>query len=282
MRSARIYNRILRKNFHMHAAWMPLVTEFQLGDYGLFRRGVFVPLGNIREFGVELKTIPGRTAKIDFVSSSASVIQYVGGGEVQVLPGDNDLEAKLQLNFSRSRSFVLKAGEVTSERIENIAEIANKLAAARRRKDGPRWRTRYKVVGEVYRGENVTIISTRERNTGVMFSGTVGALKKFNVGSVDSSLDMTLNKQVDIQLRGESGAVGLSLFRVRVSGLAAVNFADNAAPEQLVDEETGELLAIDGQELWDADEVEDDELDEQDRMRLPPQFGDDSPGQPAS
>ncbi len=276
MRSARAYNRILRKNFHMHAAWMPIVTEFRLGDYGLFRRGVFVPLGNISEFGVTIKTLPGRSAKLDFVSSSASVVQFAAGGEVTVLPGDDDVGGKLELTFSRAGSFLLKAGELTSERIENIAEITNSLRTARRRKDGPRWRTRYKVVGEIFRGENVTIIATRSRNTGITFSGQVGALKKFNAGSIDSSLDMSLNKQVDIQLRGEQGCVGLGLFRVRVSGIAAVNFSEtDMAESQVLDPDTGELFELTEEALWDVDDIEDDDIDDDERARLPPDVASD-------
>jgi len=280
MKSARIFNRILRKNFHMHAAWMPVVTDFSLGDYGLFRRGVFVPIGNIREFGLDIKTVPGQGAKLDFVSSSASVVHFAGGGQVQVLPDDDDLDAKLELTFSKARSFVLKAGNLTSERIGNIAQIAHALNSARRCKGGPRWRVRYKVVGEIFRGENITIISTRERNTGITFSGQAGALKQFNAGSVDSSLDMSLSKQVDMQIRGQAGPVGLGLFRVRVSGLTAVNFGEEtqATPaDSQVDPETGEVIELAEETCWDLEDVEDDTIEEDELARLPADFADDSP-----
>ncbi|MGB1278237.1 MAG: hypothetical protein ACPG77_21000, partial [Nannocystaceae bacterium] len=268
MKSARIFNRILRKNFHMHAAWMPVVTDFSLGDYGLFRRGIFVPLGNVREFGVDIKKVPGKGAKLDFVSNSASVVHFAGGGQVPGLPSDDTLDAKLELKFSRAKSFILKAGELTSERIGNIAEIAYALSCARRRKGGPRWRIRYKVVGEVFRGENVTIIATRERNTGISFSGQAGALKQFNAGSVDSSLDMALDKQVDMQIRGQAGPVGLGLFRVRVSGLTAVNFGeDNPTPSDAnrIDPETGESIDVAEEAAWELEDLEDDELHEDER-----------------
>ena len=47
MSIARALARVLRNNFQMHVAWVPVATSFSLGDYGIWRDGVFAPIGNI-------------------------------------------------------------------------------------------------------------------------------------------------------------------------------------------------------------------------------------------
>ena len=82
MSLARHLDRVLRRNLGMHVAWVPIATRYSLGDYGLRRGGVFEPIGNISEYGVESETATGREVALDFVSSDATSVRVMGEADV--------------------------------------------------------------------------------------------------------------------------------------------------------------------------------------------------------
>ncbi|MBK8279976.1 MAG: hypothetical protein IPK94_07610 [Saprospiraceae bacterium] len=43
------YNRIIRKELRVHAAWFPIVNVYTIGDYGIIENGLFVRRGNIKK-----------------------------------------------------------------------------------------------------------------------------------------------------------------------------------------------------------------------------------------
>ena len=53
MSIARQFNKVIRKELRVHAAWMPIANNFKLGDYGLIDNGVFVRRGNISRLILE-------------------------------------------------------------------------------------------------------------------------------------------------------------------------------------------------------------------------------------
>lgn len=256
MNIARAFDRILRRQLNLSAAWVPAVTAFRLGDYGLWRSGVFVALGNVREFGVDIAAIEGEAGRLDFVSEDARLVELSAG-----LAAGSDLEAGLAIELPRETSFILKCPALRSRRIANIAEVVRGLHAAYRRGGAERWRLRYKVVGELLSADDLTLLATRTSGTRVTLRGRAEALRRFHAGTLDASLGVHADHQLALDLRNVAGPVALGLFRVNVRGVASLSFAADAravGPVDLVDDSMAEPLAA----VCDDDTPDDDDDDD--------------------
>lgn len=249
MSIARALARVLRNNFQMHVAWVPVTTSFSLGDYGLWRGGVFVPLGNIREFGVEARSERGREITLEFMSSRRASTQVDAEVEVPQLPSSG---AETHLHFEAGQSFLIKVGKLVSTRISNVAEVARKLDAT------GRWRWQYKVVSELFVGEDVLLVATSERDTTVSLRGTGRATVAGHEGvKLDAGVSVTADRQLGLNISGGTGPVGLGLFRVRLSGNLALNFAEAVGDDSFVGRD-GALLEIGAEDRWDAAPADDE------------------------
>ncbi len=257
MSLARSFQSVLRRQFHMHAAWVPAVTEFRLGDYGLWRGGVFVALGNVDEFGVEIQEVEGHTARLDFISEDARVTTFSAGGAVAMLP-DSDGEARLAIELPSEDSFILKCPELRSRRIGNVAQVVRALHASYRRGGAERWLLRYKVVGELFTADDFTLLATRSRGTHITFRGKARLLQQLGKARVDASLGMQSDRQLALDIRNASGPIGLGLFRVTIRGVAAVNFDDADAGPIDLDIEGNSLAELIAEDRWDDEPVDDE------------------------
>jgi len=79
--------------------------HIKVGDFGVISDGVFARMGNIAsDFGVATTstTSPGTT--VDFKSDRVRVLRIVAGAEVTSF-ADDAIDAKLKIEFERSRSF---------------------------------------------------------------------------------------------------------------------------------------------------------------------------------
>ena len=240
MSTARALAKLFRDRFNMHLAWVPLSTSFRLGDYGVWRGGLFAPIGNIEEFGIRLQAEAGREISLDFVSTATSSTNTLLGARVPALPGV-DVDAETRLRFAAADSFIVKVARLRSTRVSNIAEVARKLADARR------WRLTYKVVGELFNGDDVLIAATSAKNTEVSLRGKASALRALQAGSGSAGVAVSADRALGLNIAGAGGPLGLGLFRVRLSGAPALNFSAGEDPEstsQLVDR-SGRLLEID-------------------------------------
>ena len=251
MSIARSLARILRDQFQMHAAWMPVTTRFSLGDYGLWRDGVFAPLGNIAEFGVAPRIEDGREINFEFTSAHSSTTHVAAGAQVQVMPSV-DVDAETRIQFSGDESFLLSAGTLTSTRIANIAEVARKLD------ETGRWRWQYKVVGELFVGEDVLLLATTERDTTITLRGKASALARLRGVKLDADVDITADKRLGLQIVGGSGPVGLGLFRARISGAPVVDFADDKNPGNLFVTGDGQIAEVVAESDWSDAPADDD------------------------
>ncbi len=252
---ARSLGRIMRRNFRLHVAWLPLTTAFRLGDYGRWRGGVFLPLGNVvDDFGVTIDEVEGETIALDFVSEGVVMADVDVAAKAQARKLA-DGEVGLQIRAKASKSFVIKAPRLSSTRVGNVAAIAARLDGFRRRDDGPRWRGGYKMVTEVFAGENVTILATLEANTTIELRGEAGTSNDLLDGGVDTTV--SADKSLGISFVGAQGPVGLRLVRVRQSGAPVASFSGG---EDLEPSEE-ELVAY--EDAWDGEIVNDPEFDDE-------------------
>ncbi len=261
---ASAFNRVLREHVHIHAAWVPVTSPITLGDYGVWRDGVFAPIGNIREYGVPIERVSGRGVQLDFTSSGVRETRVVGGASVPAFPAV-DVGGELQLEFANAESFMLKAGTLRSTRITNIAAITRALVKAWRGGGAQRWRLRYKIVSEVFEGSDVLLLATTQKRTRVQLRGSARALSRLRGGQADASLDVCSNKHLGLKIVGGSGVIGLGLFRVRACGTPSLSFVDDGeeADDAAIVDEDGQLYELAAEDEWDAAIVDDaEELEE--------------------
>lgn len=237
MGTARLFSKVLHKEIDVRAAWVPVTNTFRLGDYGVISDGVFVKMGNIDEYGVTFVKASGEPSQLKFSSAGTTVRRFVGGAEVPALP-EADLDAKLVVDFDAADSFYLDA-HLSVESIENLAQVGKALRAA------PGWRRTYRVIFATYTGRNCTILSSRSAKSQVEISGKASALKQFELGNVEAGLKVSRKGSVGLQLVGETGVVGLRLFKLRSipsiggTGIRILTLDEGAEP--LVEETADEL-----------------------------------------
>ena len=209
MGTARRFSKVLHSELDVHAAWMPVTNTFAVGDYGVISDGVFVKMGNIKEFGVPFTTAVGAPAKMRFRSDGTRVTRFVAGAEVPNIP-QVDLEASIRIEFSTEDSFYVDAPVLTVESIEDVARVG----AALRRTEG--WRRKYRVVHSTYTGQGCTIISSRKANSAFELSATANVLRLLELGQAQAGITLSGEEAAGLEVIGATGVVGLRLFKLRL------------------------------------------------------------------
>jgi hypothetical protein len=206
MGTAGLFDEILRRELSIHAAWLPITNVFGIGDYGLMSDGVFVKMGNIREFGIDWVAEDAPPARVNFASEGTRMNRFVGNAKVEAFP-DQDLDASFTIEFDRDSSFLVKA-QLTVSQMQNLAVVANKLNA------NPDWRSRYRVVSAIHVGQQCTILSSKGVNSKIVLSGKASALKQLDLASASGEIGTSSSERIGLDLVGKSGVVGLSLFKL--------------------------------------------------------------------
>ena len=239
MSTPRTFNRVLRKELKVHAAWMPITNTFELGDYGVMSGGVFTKMGNISEFKVGFDVGTGPASKLDFKSESAKIIKATADGEVTALP-EADIDAKITMEFSKKGAIVAKAS-LTSNEMQNIAQVARQL------KNADDWRRKYRVVRSTYHAESCVIVSSTSADQSLELSGKASDLAGFDVGSVSAGVSVSSSSSIGLEIVGSQGIIGLGLFKLRFwgGGPAILNRA------------TDDVVEFETEDDWD-DEIDDD------------------------
>lgn len=235
------FNKIVYESLSAYAAWLPITDNYELGDYGIISDGIFRKMGNIAEFGVSFRQSKGSNSSLDFTSEGVSTQRIAGGAAVNVFP-ENAVDAKLKLEFSSERSFVIKAKTITSTQMDNVDETAVALDNAKR-SDGKAWQRGWRVVRGVYRAENPLILSVEQAGTTIELSGKADALRQLEIGNASADVGLTGSSERGLRIVGESGPIALRLFKVKFFGGGATESADESRADW--GEEWGADLADD-------------------------------------
>ena len=204
-----LFNDIIQRDLNVHAAWLPITQNYNLGDYGLISDGVFAKLGNIKEFNVSFEQSTGPNASIDYTSARTKVIKVAGGAEVSVIPA-GAIDAEIKFNFEDANSFLIKSPVISVAAIGNVQQVATQLKAAKG------WKRNWKVVYEVYTAQDAVVMSTKEAGTEIVFSGDASALKDLKIGK--AGIEFSSNKKLGLDIQGKAGVIGLGLFKLKLIG----------------------------------------------------------------
>ena len=233
---AESYNDALYDNLQVYAAWFPVVNTIKIGDFGVIEDGVFRPLGNIAKFGINPTTAPGPDAEIDFVSAGTSVTKFVAGAKVDRLPPVADLDAKLELEFNKENSCLLKA-KLSVLDMQDIHGVAKRL------KDLDEWENNFKVVSSIYTGDKCVIVACRDAGSKVSFSAKANILQQVELGKVEISPSFESSSSACFKSIGATGVVGIRLFKLGFfGGVSVLSKLDRQkAPKVEVDVLKGKL-----------------------------------------
>ena len=242
------YNKALHQEANFYAAWLPLATPFAIGDYGLIQNGVFQKLGHLNDvrrdgFNVKIRTAKGDPIKINFLSQGAKCIKMIAGAAVlDFLPEVAGVDAKLVYEFERENSFVVKAGEILVERMDNVREVADRLAEMRR---DDNWKHKYRVVSTTYTGKNCLVLLSSKAGTKVEFEATASALKQLDLGNVEFKPSVSSSSDQVLDIIGKTGVLGLGLFKLSIlqSNVKFLAGKPLTPEEKAIEENWGDDLA---------------------------------------
>jgi hypothetical protein len=235
--TASLFSKVLHKEIDVHAAWMPVANNFQLGDYGVISDGVFVKMGNVGEYGVSFVAAAAPPIQLKFRSAGTRVRRFAGGAEITAMP-PADIDAKLVVEFDAADSFYLDA-HLTAQAIENLAQVGRKL------RDTAGWKRKYRVVHTTYTGKNCTILSSRHANSKVEISGKASALQQLELGHADAGLTVSGDDSAGLDVVGGTGVVGLRMFKLRLLGGGTRILGPGEQDDDPVEQETADELTDD-------------------------------------
>lgn len=195
-----VYAKEIHKGLDYFAAWEP-TNQIALGDYGEMEGQVFKRLGNIKRFGIAIRVKRTDCGPLTFTSSGSTAVDVdVGGKDAK---GENQVDIKV--SFSKENSVLFKADSVTTERIENLAAVGDKLVDLYKQK-GKDWKLSYVVVTELKRAGSGCVLIAKQADTQVKLSGKAAVkkdgatlanidLRDFSVGvKKGSAFDTTWSK----------------------------------------------------------------------------------------
>lgn len=241
----REFNNALHKRANFYAAWFPVATPYQVGDYGVISNGVFQKTGHLNDlagvgFNVQITKSKGDPVSIDFLSEGAKAIKLIAGATVQVLP-ENDVTANIKYEFNKKNSFVVKATDMVVERMDNVQQVASALARLRR---DNKWHHNLHVVSATYTGQNCLVLLSTEANTTVEFEASAAALKKLDIGNLEVKPSVTFSNNSILHSIGKTGPIGLNLFKLKFlgSGLDVLPAEDLSKEEQQFETDWGSDL----------------------------------------
>jgi hypothetical protein len=203
------FNDLIQNQLNVFAAWLPVMNNFGLGDYGIFSDGVFTKMGNIAEFNIPFEQATGPDASLDFTSADTRVTKFAGGAEVDVIPA-GAVDAKITFKFERERSFLIKAPNIRVNEIQNTQQVANRL------RDANGWEKKWKVVYQTYLAMDPLVISTISAGTELVLGGNAKALKELKLG--EAGIEIGTTKELGLKIHGKSGVIGLGLFKLKLIG----------------------------------------------------------------
>jgi hypothetical protein len=228
MGTATSYDDVTEEILDASAAWLPIVDRYRVGDFGKISGGVFHRMGNLTDdFGIEVPCHDGQEASIDFISSRTRTVRVEAGAEVPNFSAGS-AEAKLMFEFQRSRSFVVKAKNVTASTMDSIHRVAEEWF------DHEEYSRRIRIVSKVYTVEDALLLAAVEKGTKVEISGKAELLQGADIGTVKAGAGLTIssNKSLGLKLVGASGPIALDLFRVRILGGVSMRGREESSGSQ--------------------------------------------------
>jgi hypothetical protein len=228
MSIARTCSRVVRQQLRAHIAWLPLANNFELGDFGVFTRGVFTRIGNVRSLGARFGARRSEAAPFEFRSAGTTEVCVSAGFEVPAF-STADVDARLRVGFSDASSLYVRTGALEVSEIDELLPVAAAVRAH------PQWRMRYRVIHRLWTARDAIFVTSESSGAQIELAGAVAALRGVQAGRGAVDVQVAHRSGVGLDLVGHTGPLALGLFRVRVidGSPAMLDFATADAPYEL-------------------------------------------------
>ncbi|NIM01173.1 MAG: hypothetical protein GTN89_10060 [Acidobacteria bacterium] len=209
----RKYDRRIRRVLGLRAVWQPGAV-IDLGDVVTLRRGIFVPVEALSDFGVRFRRKRAKTAELTLNSQGVSETLFQAGREVD---GAGDLEpnvkAALEIRFERDNAYYLRTPRLVSTAMDNVGAVGRAVARL------PEWDfSRNYVVWKVLLAEQFTFIGSRRRNRTIEFSGSGKAVGRLLTSGLSTGVTRSSSRKLDLEIIGTGGPIAIGVTRVRRDG----------------------------------------------------------------
>ncbi len=207
------YARRIRRVLGLRAVWQPGAV-IELGDIVTLRRGIFVPVEALSDYGIRFRRKRARAAELVLHSQGVSETLFQAGREID---GTDDLEpdvgATLEIRFERDNAYSLRTPKLASTAMDNLGAVGRAVARV------PGWDFgRSYVVWKVLRADQFTFIGSRRRNRGITFAGSGKAVGRLLRSGRSTGLTRSSSRKLDLEIVGQGGAIAIGVTRVRRDG----------------------------------------------------------------
>lgn len=194
----RRYLRALKREFPRFAPIYPQAEILELGEYGIYRRGSFIPHGNIfRDLNLRLEDYIDQThATVSQIRKSDDAMETLVAGDLNI----PDSEISIKIEFDSSRAYILQLLRYTIEGIQLKAEIINELGA---NIDRLRWRNKFRIVHKRMVCEQLKFAYSKSAKGEVILTGKLP--QTLDVGAAD--LAMSDHRKVESDFWVDSGKI---------------------------------------------------------------------------
>ncbi len=199
MSVAKLYTDELKRNFKiLFANWEP-GTPLELGVYGLLSNNIFVPLGNIKQLGVNFDVVTDLVKdEKEFKSEGGVEVKFNPKASVTVTPGVS-VNANLEIKFTRGKSIFFHAAECSTNRIADKVKLGKDLKNLLKKGD---WKKKYVVVTDLVDSGNTIIAVSDSKDANITFQASSPTIENINLA--DASIDLTVTTRKDIGYKVEA------------------------------------------------------------------------------
>src|SRR5690606_13093943 len=251
---AKLYSREVKRNFKvLFANWLP-GSPIELGDYGIMRGDIFVPMGKLKndfpEFAgdvIQTELDPTSDHK-EFKSGDGIEVRFSPKGSITA-GGAPLAKASLEVAFSRENSVFFDAAECRTTRIANkarLGEIVKSLMAQ------DRWNRKFCVVTEVVQAGRTTIAISSGRDSSISFEADSPAIQNINLADAGIGFSVARERDIGYKLNAPNGLsilIGLckmkSPFLTPVKNFSPLETLDTLSNGAEVAEEVDTEVSVD-------------------------------------
>lgn len=204
------YRKAVKKHLKpFYANWMP-GQERALGDYGTFKKGIFIRLGNIKDFGISFdEKIDNSLDDHNFSEGGSYSMQIIGGATAGDV-GNASVEFKLE---SKSTVY-FQALDAQSNEIENKVELGKRLIEGL--KNGSiEWNKKWVIITELVDAGRTIAAVALENGASFELKADVNVPAESLMTDASVELGFTKTKNVGYQVSGQKMQILLGLSRVK-------------------------------------------------------------------
>ena len=162
-----LYQREMHSNLGFFATWLP-ADQIEIGDIGMLEAGRFRRTSSLGEMGIKFDPKSSNSSQnLQYTSTKGTKVTTDVSAAVTAV-----VKAQIAIDFSRQGAFVFHASGVRAQRLENRAEVGEKILKAYRNN---KWRLEWLLVEALHEAEQATIIVSEDSSAGLVLVASAEA-----------------------------------------------------------------------------------------------------------